>query len=77
MKDEQKFTDLKTLAMMAARLAGRDPDQRVEIRIGGQLIFQDATWRYSDFLNRAKAAYELLDDGLGFESTELAITIRP
>jgi hypothetical protein len=47
----------EALARMAARLAGRDPDQHVRIKLGDQLIFDDVAWRYPDFLRCADAAY--------------------
>ena len=66
MDEQQKFADVKTLAMMAARLAGRDPQEQVTIRIAGQLIFHGLVWRYPDFLHRAERAYEVLaSPGLG------------
>jgi len=45
---------------MAARLAGRDPDQYVHVSLGGGTAFDDVMWRYPDFLVRAEAAYEAL-----------------
>jgi hypothetical protein len=45
---------------MAARLAGRDPDERVSMKLGGTVVFEDVTWRYPDFLARAAAAYDAL-----------------
>jgi hypothetical protein len=66
MDEDQKFADLRTLARMAARLAGRDPDEHVVIRIGETAAFEDVAWRYPDFLNRAEAAYKLLDSGVEF-----------
>jgi hypothetical protein len=66
MNEEQKFADLKALARMAARLAGRDPDEQVVIQIGEAAAFEDAVWRYPDFLNRAEAAYKLLG-GVDFQ----------
>ena len=66
MSEGQKFADVKALARMAARLAGRDPDEHVEVKIGSILVFSDVVWRYSDFLKRAEVAYEFLrsDSGL-------------
>ena len=61
MYDAQKTSDIETLARMAARLAGRDPDVHVEIRLGQVVAFSDAAWRYPDFMARAEAAYALLD----------------
>ena len=57
---------IETLARMAARLAGRDPDEFVEIRIGAALAFSGAAWRYPDFVRRAEAAHDLLRSAGGF-----------
>ncbi len=48
MDPTDKFADLKTLARMVARLAGREPDEQVEIRIGDTLVFSDVVWRYPE-----------------------------
>lgn len=64
--DEQKIADIEMLARMATRLAGRDPDEHVEIRIGHVVAFSDAVWRYPDFVARAEAAYDLLNQSAGF-----------
>jgi hypothetical protein len=61
MYDGQKTADIEMLARMAARLAGRDPDVNVEIRLGQVVAFSDVAWRYPDFVARAEAAYALLD----------------
>jgi len=68
----EKSADIETLARMAARLAGRDPDEYLKMTLGAVTAFDDYIWRYPDFLNRAEAAYVLLDapvapdvDGLG------------
>ena len=66
MDDPQKIADLKVLAIMAARLAGRDPEEKVVVRIGDHVVFDDVAWRYPDFVSRAGAAYELLHKGQGF-----------
>ena len=65
MNDEEKFADLKMLAMMAARLAGRDPEAHITIKIGEKVVFDDACWRYSDFIKRAQSAYEVLVGPVG------------
>jgi hypothetical protein len=52
---------IEVLARMAARLAGRDPDQHVRLRLGEFVAFNDLMWRYPDFLARAEAAYVALD----------------
>ena len=66
MNEQQKFADVKALAMMAARLAGRDPEQQIAVRIAGRLVFEGLVWRYPDFLQRAEKAYELLSANLDF-----------
>ena len=66
MSHEQKIADLETLARMAARLAGRDPDEHIEVRVGKTIAFDDVAWKYPDFLRRADAAYDLLHEGVGF-----------
>ncbi len=45
---------------MAARLAGRDPDEHVVLRLGDVVAFDGLLWRYPDFLARAEAAYAQL-----------------
>jgi len=60
MSDTQKFADVETLARMAARLAGRNPDERVTMKIGQLMVYEGETWRYPDFLGRAKEAYDVL-----------------
>jgi hypothetical protein len=60
MRSCAKSRDLELLARMAARLAGRVPGRRVTIRIGDMVAFDDAAWRYPDFLIRAEAAYQAL-----------------
>jgi len=51
---------------MAARLAGRDADEHVEIRVGEVVAFSDVAWKYPDFVRRADAAYDLLRRGCAF-----------
>lgn len=60
MSDAQKFADIGVLARMAARLAGRDPDEHVRVKLGDVVPFDDVLWRYPDFLARADAAYRAL-----------------
>ena len=60
MVDLQKPADLETLARMAARLAGRDPDEHARVALGDVVAFDDVMWRYPDFLARAEAAYAAL-----------------
>jgi hypothetical protein len=66
MNQKQKLADLQTLARMAARLAGRDADEHVEIRVGEVVAFSDVAWKYPDFVRRADAAYDLLRRGCAF-----------
>jgi hypothetical protein len=61
MSDAQKSADLETLARMAARLAGRDPDEHVQVKLGEVIAFAGPVWRYPDFLARAASAYRALD----------------
>ena len=63
METDGKFADIKLLARIAARLAGRDPDEHVVVRIGDAEVFDDVVWRYPDFVSRAEAAYRLLEGG--------------
>lgn len=56
----ERSEDIKTLARMAARLAGRDPDEHVILKLAGMVAFDDQLWRYPDFLTRAETAYEAL-----------------
>ena len=61
MTSTEKDFDIEQLARMAARLAGRDPDEAARIEIGGIVAFDDVMWRYPDFLARADAAYHVLE----------------
>jgi hypothetical protein len=56
----ERSDDIETLARMAARVAGRDPDEHGTLKLGGMVIFQGPLWRYPDFLTRAETAYEAL-----------------
>jgi hypothetical protein len=60
MDDQQKLADIETLARMAARLAGRNPDELVRLEWDEVLAFEGAMWRYPDFLMRAERAYAML-----------------
>ena len=60
MSDDQRAADIETLARMATRLAGRDPDQYLRLNLADVVAFDDMMWRYPDFLARAAAAYDLL-----------------
>ena len=58
--DCDRNTDIEVLARMAARLAGRDPDEHLRMELAEVVAFDDVLWRYPDFLGRAEAAYEML-----------------
>ena len=60
MSDREKTEDIEMLAKMAARLAGRDPEEVLRLELADVVAFDDFIWRYPDFLLRAEAAYELL-----------------
>ena len=60
MSDPQTAADIETLARMAARLAGRDPDEHLIIELAGARPFDGVMWRYHDFLRRAETAYSAL-----------------
>ena len=60
---EQRRDDIKTLARMAARLGGRDPDERITMTLAEIVAFDGPAWRYPDFLTRAEAAYVALTAG--------------
>ena len=60
MSDEQRLADIETLARMAARLAGRDPNEYIRLQLADVVAFDDLMWRYPDFVARAEAAYEVL-----------------
>ena len=62
-RDEQRMAAIETLARLAARMAGRNPDDRATIKLGRVLAFDDLMWRYPDFLARAEAVYRLLERG--------------
>ncbi len=57
----ERNAEIEALARMAARLAGRDPDEHLKLVLGEVTAFDDHIWRYPDFLNRAEAAYAVLD----------------
>ena len=58
--EQQKSRDIEMLARMAARFAGRDPDQQVQLKWGDLVVFDDVVWRHPDFLKRAETAYSVL-----------------
>ena len=60
MDDQKKFADLKSLARMAARLAGRDTDERILVKDSDAVVFTDVAWRYPEYLKRAESAYDYL-----------------
>jgi len=60
MSDPQRIADIETLARMAARLAGRNPDEHLKIELADSVPFEDVMWRYHDFLKRAETAYHAL-----------------
>lgn len=60
MTDQQKRDDIEILARLAARMAGRDPDEHLKIALAEVVPFDDLLWRYPDFLTRAEAAYHAL-----------------
>ena len=45
---------------MAARHAGRDPDEHLRLKLADVVAFDDVMWRYPDFVARAEAAYDAL-----------------
>ena len=49
MSDAQKFADIEALARMAARLAGRDPDEHVQVKLGDVTPFEGPAWCHPDF----------------------------
>jgi hypothetical protein len=64
MIENQKFADIQALARIAARLAGRDPDERIQAKLGDVTAFNDVIWLYPDFLARAASAYRALEGPL-------------
>lgn len=60
MSETQKSADMESLARMAARLVGCNPDEHVTIQLGVMPAFDDVLWKYPDFLARAEAAYNEL-----------------
>ncbi len=62
-RDELRMEAIETLARLAARIAGRDPDHHTTIKLGEVMAFDDLMWRYPDFLARAEAVYRLLERG--------------
>jgi hypothetical protein len=63
MTGRERVADLEMLSRMTARLAGRDPDQRVTSKIAETTVFDDVMWRYPDLVLRAESAYAVLSRG--------------
>ena len=61
MGELQRRADIEILARMAARLAGRNPDEHITVELGKFIAFDGLVWRYPDFLTRAEAAYDVLE----------------
>ena len=61
MSNIEKDQVIEMLARIAARLAGRDPNEEAKVEFGGVVAFDDVMWRYPDFLARANAAYHVLE----------------
>ena len=61
MSNAEKEQVIEMLARIAARLAGRDPNEETKVEFGGVVAFDDVMWRYPDFLARARAAYHVLE----------------
>jgi hypothetical protein len=60
MNHPERSVDIEMLAKMAARLAGRNPEELVKLELGEVLAFEGPVWRYPDFLTRAEQAYAVL-----------------
>jgi hypothetical protein len=60
MSDKRTMADIEVLARMAARLAGRNPDEHLTMSLGGVIPFDGPVWRYPDFMARAESAYRAL-----------------
>ena len=58
--EQQILADIEVLARMAARIAGRDPDEHVKLEWGEDFVFDGPMWCYPDFIERAKQAYMTL-----------------
>ena len=68
--EDHTSADIEVLARMAARFAGRDPDEHVRIKLGSIVAFEDAIWRYPDFIARAHAACRALVGPLDLRCTD-------
>jgi hypothetical protein len=49
----ERSIDIEALARMAARLAGRDPDEHLTLKLAEVVPFEGPMWRYPDFPGRA------------------------
>ena len=56
----ERSKDIEALARMAVRLAGRDADEHLTLKLADVVAFDAVMWRYPDFLARAEAAYYAL-----------------
>lgn len=56
-KPEQEAIAKETLAKIAAQLAGRSPDEKVTVKLAGEIAFDGQVWRYPDFIDRAERAF--------------------
>lgn len=65
MDQEQRLADLEMLARIAARRAGRDPDERVSMILVGVTVFEGPVWQYPDFMGRAEEALAILSNAIG------------
>jgi hypothetical protein len=57
---QQRLADIEALARIAARLAGRNPDEHVRMEFREAVAFEGPMWRYHDFIMRAEQAYKSL-----------------
>jgi hypothetical protein len=69
--NDQRTLDIELLARMAARLAGRNPDEHLTMSLGGVIPFDGPVWRYPDFMARAESAYSALTAASLIRSTAL------
>jgi hypothetical protein len=60
MDHQQRLADIETLARMAARLAGRNPEEHIKLELGEVQAFEGPMWRYHDFFKRAEQSYAVL-----------------
>ena len=74
---EQQWDDIKSLARMAARLNGRDPDEHITMKVAEVIAYDGPAWRYPDFIQRAEAAYVALTARRLVLPREMAGDARP